>query len=996
METPNFWEDHTLTGRGRLPARAYFFGYADAPTAAAMRREDSRGFTSLSGPWRFRLVDGPARVDPAVHRRLHRDWDLVEVPHLWQLDGYGTPAYTDEAYPFPVDPPFVPSTTPTAVYQRTVTIDALAPERERVLLRLDGVESCAEVRVDGTSVGVTKGSRLAAEFDLTDHLRVGENLLSITVLQYSDGTYLEDQDMWWLSGIFRDLYLLTRPVDGLRDLAIRTPWDTERAGLEIDATTGPGCARIDWVLRDGERIAAEGSTATADGTAAIRGGVDRPVGWTPEDPHLYRLELTLRDAADEVIEVVPHRVGLREITIEEGVLRWNGRYVMMHGVNRHDWDDRRGRAVDMERVRRDLVLMKQHNINAVRTAHYPNDPRFYEMCDELGLFVLAETDLETHGFAATGRLEQLTDDPAWEHAYVDRIERHVLAQRNHPSIILWSLGNESGFGRNVRPMYERAKQLDPTRPVHYEEDRDAEVVDVVSTMYSRVSQMNDFGEHSMGKPRILCEYGHAMGNGPGGLAEYQEVFDRWPSLQGHFLWEWSDQGIRRDREDGPVWLYGGDFGEHTHNANFCIDGLITPWQEPGPGALEYKNLLCPVRIECTDGQLEVRSRQLFEPLQGLDLVLEKRREGTVVSSRVIGCPEVAPGESVPMPAAIDPAALVGEGSLTIRVLRREATMYSEPGHELGVQEIAAFPAVHTPRALGPGPAAVRARAEGLELHLGTGDDALVVDTADGMLRSWRAAGREQIVRPPRVQLWKPLIDNHAQEDADLWEPHLLRHLETSVRAVDWEADEERAVVRVHARLAAPGLDVGLETWLTWTLAADGALSCHLTGTPIGTYRGLIPKVGIELGIDPALRHVAYHGRGPGENYTDSSAATWVGCFETTVDQMDTPYVVPQDYGNRQDVRWAELTDGAGHGLAVEADGPLLNLSAWPYTREEIDRARHRADLVRDEEAITLNLDHRLQGLGSNSWGSEVLETHRLRLGDVDYGFRLRALTGQEN
>src|SRR5699024_3417653 len=256
----------------------------------------------------------------------------------------------------------------------------------------------------------------------------------------------------------------------------------------------------------------------------------------------------------QVIEVIPHRVGLREITIEDGLRSWNGQYVMMHGVNRHDVDDRRGRAVGMERMRRDLVLMKQHNINAVRTAHYPNDPRFYELCDELGLFVMAETDLETHGFVAIGELNRLADDPAWESAYVDRIERHVLAQRNHASIIMWSLGNESGYGCNIAPMYARAKELDPTRPVHYEEDRDAEVVDVVSTMYSRVSQMNDFGEYPMGKPRINCEYGHAMGNGPGGLAEYQQVFDRWPSLQGHFVWEWSDHGIRVEREDGPTWL----------------------------------------------------------------------------------------------------------------------------------------------------------------------------------------------------------------------------------------------------------------------------------------------------------------------------------------------------------------------------------------------------------------------------------------------------------
>lgn len=1009
MEQPHAWEDPSRTGEGRLPARAYFFGYTDANAAAPMDRDRSLGFRSLSGPWRFRLFDGPLRVQPTLHDQLHTDWDQVEVPHMWQLDGYEAPAYTDEAYPFPVDPPRVPSTTPTAVYQRTVEIDTLDSERERIILRLDGVESFAEITVNGRYVGFTKGSRLAAEFDLTEHLQVGENLLSFTVLQFSDGTYLEDQDMWWLSGIFRDLYLQTRPVAGLRDLAIRTPWHEDRAGLDIDLHTGPGCASVDWLLLDGDDVVADGTTHTtdtaapvADGTtpasdanAQIRAHVENPTGWTPENPHLYQLLLTLRDANGEVIEVVPHRVGLREITIEEGLLRWNGHYVMMHGVNRHDVDDRRGRAVGMERVRRDLVLMKQHNINAVRTAHYPNDPRFYEMCDELGLFVMAETDLETHGFVATGNLSQLTDDPAWEAAYVDRIERHVLAQRNHASIIMWSLGNESGDGCNIAPMYARAKELDPTRPVHYEEDRDAEVVDVVSTMYSRVAQMNDFGEHPLGKPRINCEYGHAMGNGPGGLAEYQQVFDRWPSLQGHFVWEWSDHGIRVDREDGPTWLYGGDFGEHTHNANFCIDGLIFPWQEPSPGLLEYKNVLCPVVIERGENGFELRSRLLFEPLHDLDLVLEHRTDGAITHTETIPCPEIAPGNRAPLPTDIPFSQLTGENSLTVHVVRRTTTPYSAAGHELGVLELANFPTAHVPAVLPALPGGVRAEEDHQTLHLTAGTSQLTIDTVDGFLTSWTSEGRELLARTPRVQFWKPLIDNHEQENDQLWEPLLMRHLARSVREVTWHAEDTYVEVIVREDVAAPGVAHGMHVTIVWTFTADGALSAAISGTPFGEYREIVPKLGMDLGLAPELRHVSYHGRGPGENYSDSTAATYVGRFETTVQEMETPYVVPQDYGNRRDVRWAALTDPAGHGLLVEADGPLLNVSAWPYSCAAIDQTTHRADLVPDPDAVTLNIDHRLLGLGSNSWGAEVLDTHRVRWESFEYGFRLRALTGKE-
>jgi evolved beta-galactosidase subunit alpha len=507
--------------------------------------------------------------------------------------------------------------------------------------------------------------------------------------------------------------------------------------------------------------------------------------------------------------------------------------------------------------------------------------------------------------------------------------------------------------------------------------------------------MNDFGEHPMGKPRINCEYGHAMGNGPGGLAEYQEVFDRWPSLQGHFIWEWADHALRVECEDGPTWLYGGDYGEHTHNANFCVDGLVFPWQEPSPGLLEYKNVLCPVAVDRTGEGLVVRSRLLFEPLRDLDLVLEHRRAGEVIRTESVPCPQLSPGERAPLPIDVPSEQITGENSVTIRVLRRHGTAYSEAGHELGVHEFADFPTAHAPSPLPASPGGLRVEGDGELLHLYAGPSALTFDTIDGSLTRWTAGDRELLARAPRVQFWKPLIDNHGTENAELWEPLLMRHLTRSVRAVHWEADENQAEVTVHEDIAAPGLRHGMRVTLTWTFTADGALSATVHGTPIGEYRGIVPKIGMDVGIAPDLRRVAYHGRGPGENYSDSVSATYVGLFETTVEEMDTPYVVPQDYGNRRDVRWATLTDAAGRGLRVEADGPLLNLSAWPYSCASLETTGHRADLSQDEDAITLNIDHRLLGLGSNSWGSEVLDTHRVRWEDFAYGFRLHALTRTE-
>jgi evolved beta-galactosidase subunit alpha len=899
------------------------------------------------------------------------------------------------------------------VYQRELDLPPVDPTSRRWVLRLDGVESYAELYVNGTAVGWNKGSRLAAEFDVTDAVRPGRNLFSLRVLQYSDGTYLEDQDMWWLSGIFRDLYLFQRPVAGARDLTVRTAWAADEARIDVDLALGPGAARVDWVLRDGDLTVAEGTDLS---TFSIP--VPDPVPWTAEAPHLYRLELTVWDCAGQVIEVIPQRIGLREVSIEDGRLLLNGRYFMLHGVNRHDHDDRTGRTVTMDRVRRDLVLMKQHNINAVRTSHYPNDPRFYEMCDELGLFVLAETDLETHGFAAVGDLSRLTDDPAWETAFVDRIERHVLAQRNHPSIIMWSLGNESGDGCNVSAMYHRAKELDPTRPVHYEEDRNAEVVDVVSTMYSRVSQMNDLGEFRHPKPRIICEYGHAMGNGPGGLAEYQGVFERWEGIQGHFVWEWIDQGIRQDTEAGPRWLYGGDHGDYPNNVNFCIDGLVLPWQEPSPGLLEYANLLCPVRPELTgDVLLRVTNHFWFTRSAGLVLRCERRVNGVLVASEDLDCPVLEPGSSTQValpdgllsrPIGADAGTAEGTGTLrdtlVVRVLRTEPTAYSPAEHELGFRELTleaddAAPGAHLPepvtstdRTTCPAPE-VRETEQEIVLH--AGGSILRFDAVDGRLTSWNAGTVSLLARAPRVNFWKPVIDNHQQEYERLWAPALLDHLQHSTRAVEVTRDADAVTVEVAETIAPPGLGHGMRTRTRWRILGSGWIEVTVSGDPFGNYHDLVPKIGLDLGVPATMRTVEYRGRGPGENYSDSHAATWHGEFRTDVDAMETPYVLPQDYGNHEDTTWFTLADPAGNGMRVEAVGEPLCFSAWPYTCATLDAVKHRTDLVKDPEAVTVNIDHRVLGLGSNSWGSEVLDTHRVRWEPFAYSFRLAPLTAEK-
>lgn len=469
-------------------------------------------------------------------------------------------------------------------------------------------------------------------------------------MQWADSTYVEDQDMWWSAGIFRDVYLVGKHLTHINDFTVRTDFDEAYCDATLSCevvlenlAASPVVTTLEYTLFDGERVvhssAIDHLAIEKLTSASFAFTVEQPQQWSAESPYLYHLVMTLKDADGNVLEVVPQRVGFRDIKVRDGLFWINNRYVMLHGVNRHDNDHRKGRAVGMDRVEKDLQLMKQHNINSVRTAHYPNDPRFYELCDIYGLFVMAETDVESHGFANVGDISRITDDPQWEKVYVERIVRHIHAQKNHPSIIIWSLGNESGYGCNIRAMYHAAKALDDTRLVHYEEDRDAEVVDIISTMYTRVPLMNEFGEYPHPKPRIIFEYAHAMGNGPGGLTEYQNVFYKHDCIQGHYVWEWCDHGIQAQDDNDNVWYkFGGDYGDYPNNYNFCLDGLIYSDQTPGPGLKEYKQVIAPVKIHALDltrGELKVENKLWFTTLDDYTLHAEVRAEGETLATQQI-------------------------------------------------------------------------------------------------------------------------------------------------------------------------------------------------------------------------------------------------------------------------------------------------------------------------------------------------------------------------
>lgn len=1001
----NNWENIDKQSENRLPPRARFFSYENAQQALSFDRAASQHFQLLSGRWQFRFFEHPALVPDEFYNQPVSGWGDINVPGMWQMEGHGQLQYTDEGFPFPIDIPYVPTNNPTGAYQRKFHLDA-AWDNVQTLIKFDGVETYFEVYVNGHYAGFSKGSRLCAEFDISAYVQQGENLLSVRVLQWADSTYIEDQDMWWMAGIFRDVTLTGQNAVHLQDLTVVTAFDENYgdATLKIDAVLDNQREpvkgyRLHAQLLDGENGVAELSLTDlylADKTRChLEIPVSQPRQWNAEHPALYQLLLTLYDEAGNVISVVPQRIGFRDICVRDGLFYVNGRYLKLHGVNRHDHDHRKGRAVDMARVERDIILMKQHNINSVRTAHYPNDPRFYELCDIYGLFVMAETDLESHGFANVGDLSRITDDPRWEHAYVERIERHVIAQKNHPSIIMWSLGNESGYGCNIRAMAARCKALDPTRLIHYEEDRDADVTDVISTMYSRVQMMNAFGEYPHAKPRIICEYAHAMGNGPGGLAEYQAVMNRHASLQGHYIWEWCDHGLLETGENGhPRYAYGGDYGDYPNNYNFCMDGLIYPDQTPGPGLREYKQVLCPVEISHAGNTLRVKNRYWFSSLEDITLTLTVQVAGRCLEDHQIVLPHLQSGESETVPL---PEFTAGgqETFLNIRISKNSPTAYSDANYPLGhyqvllqaAQPLAILPDLKTTTAL-------VCDEQKHQLIVCGENFRLEFSRLDGELKSWQTDGEEIVGRAPKLNFFKPVIDNHKPEFEGIWQPNHLQILQQHFRSLSWKNQNDDVVIEVHTIIAPPVFDFGMRCVYRWQISPQGAVSLDLSGTPYGDFSHVIPKIGLDFGLSRRFGQVEYYGRGPGENYPDSRQANLIGHYQQPAASLFENYPMPQDNGNRQDVRWLSLRDNAGNGIFIQPRQPL-NFSLWPYSSQMLQQAQHIDELTPDS-CLTLNLDHQIMGLGSNSWGSEVLDSYRVYFTAFRYGFTMLPFRQQDN
>lgn len=648
------WENHQIDGINRMPARAHFLTFPSKEKALLNNNRYTHAFKNLNGVWKFMFLDAPEYSPEGF---FNSDFDVtkmddITVPGNWQLQGYGKMHYSDLWYNFPINPPYVPTENPTGIYKRTFFVEESYRDK-KIIIRFCGVDSAYHLWINGKEVGYSKVARNESEFDITDLIRVGEeNDVTVRVYQWSDGTYLEDQDMWWESGIFRDVELIGVPKDGINDYKVIADLDDEyKNGIfKVEAflrTTKE--VNVTFELVDaGENTVFTKTVVAKEGKACIDEVIADVNHWTAETPYLYKLFMTVEDDG-QIVEVIPQNVGFRNIRLNGETFLVNGVAIKFKGVNRHDYSPQNGRVVSREEIEKDIILMKQFNINAIRTSHYPNSYYLYDLCDEYGMYLIAETDLECHGFELTGDYKWITDDPSWELAYVSRMTRMIERDKNHPAIIFWSLGNESAFGCNFRKMTDVAHEMDPTRLVHYEGDFDVESADVYSTMYTWIENpkkpylMKDIIEKSK-KPHIHCEYCHAMGNGPGNLKDYQDLVYAHDKLQGGFVWEWFDHGIESFTESGEKYYrYGGDFGDDPSNKDFCIDGLIMPDRTPSPGLYEYKKVIEPITTTAVDiqkGIINLLSRYDFANLDRFNLVYKVMEDDVILQTGFMAVPSI--------------------------------------------------------------------------------------------------------------------------------------------------------------------------------------------------------------------------------------------------------------------------------------------------------------------------------------------------------------------
>lgn len=978
------WENQLLECIGRREARTAFY-------------KDSSSRISLNGDWKFLYLEAPELSPEGFMERGNKEgWDTIDVPSVWQLRGYDNMHYTDVLYPFPINPPFVPTENPTGIYSKTVTLDADWLGNDTIL-KFHGVDSAFDVWVNGAHVGYSKVSRLPSEFDITSYVGAGDNEITVRVYKWSDGTYLEDQDMWWLSGIYRDVELINEPKNAILDCTVNAGLnDTYQDGrLTAEITTKQQHGGGKWTLTKNGTEILGGTFQTADGKASIQGLVEQVDCWTAETPSLY--EFTVSIEGHEVTV----RVGFRRIEIKNHNFTVNNQIILLNGVNRHDYNPKEGRCVTYAQMEADILLMKQHNINAVRCSHYPSNESFYDLCDEYGLYVIDEADLECHGFEWVQNYTWITDDPAWEKAYVDRSVRMVKRDRNHPCVIMWSMGNESTFGCNFRSAAKAVKELDDTRLLHYEGDFEVEVADVYSTMYTRLKGMKQIAETDMKKkkPHILCEYGHAMGNGPGGLKAYQDLFRKYDRLQGGFIWEWYDHGIYTEEDGHSYYRYGGNFGDFPTNENFCIDGLLMPDRTPSPALTEYKQIIAPVevtRIAGSQRELLLRNYYDFLDLSHLILKWTVSTEAEVVSQGTIENLYAKPHETqrVSIPFAPIQPEVNTDYYLNVTVCQKEDSSFAEAGFVLSKVQFPLDMKQEVKEAYPEGEA-LHVKEEGAILTVENHAIKVTFHKVFGKLLSVEANEKAYVTDGPRVNVYRATIDNDMYKKEDWTNLYYIKDASEQTTYFTYEKEAQKVTVSIGTYFGCVNQSWGFACDYHYTVHAGGQVHVSLQGTRVQNGKlepPFIPRIGVVMKADKGLQKASFYGMGPGENYADSKEACTMGIYKDTVDGMGTSYVFPQENGHREQVKWFAVHDG-GKALLCRMEAPLgLNVSN--YTDEAIEKAKHPWQLERADDVI-VHLDYLQSGLGSNSCGEEQLEEYKVKVQDFSMAYTLQIVEADE-
>ena len=1006
------WENHQIDGINRMPARAHFLTFPSKEKALLNNNRYTHAFKNLNGVWKFMFLDAPEYSPEGF---FNSDFDVTKMdditdPGNWQLQGYGKMHYSDLWYNFPINPPYVPTENPTGIYKRTFFVEESYRDK-KIIIRFCGVDSAYHLWINGKEVGYSKVARNESEFDITDLIRVGEeNDVTVRVYQWSDGTYLEDQDMWWESGIFRDVELIGVPKDGINDYKVIADLDDEyKNGIfKVEAflrTTKE--VNVTFELVDaGENTVFTKTVVAKEGKACIDEVIADVNHWTAETPYLYKLFMTVEDDG-QIVEVIPQNVGFRNIRLNGETFLVNGVAIKFKGVNRHDYSPQNGRVVSREEIEKDIILMKQFNINAIRTSHYPNSYYLYDLCDEYGMYLIAETDLECHGFELTGDYKWITDDPSWELAYVSRMTRMIERDKNHPAIIFWSLGNESAFGCNFRKMTDVAHEMDPTRLVHYEGDFDVESADVYSTMYTWIENpkkpylMKDIIEKSK-KPHIHCEYCHAMGNGPGNLKDYQDLVYAHDKLQGGFVWEWFDHGIESFTESGEKYYrYGGDFGDDPSNKDFCIDGLIMPDRTPSPGLYEYKKVIEPITTTAVDiqkGIINLLSRYDFANLDRFNLVYKVMEDDVILQTGFMAVPSIEARANKDITLPYDLSSIkVKPGAhyyVNISYQLREDTSYASSGHELATAQFE-LPLYKEGIVVRP-EGILNVEKEHTTLHVKGANFSLDFNLVNGNLMNIVRDGMQVLSKGPRLTLWRAPISNDMEIIDKLKKVYFL-HLEHEVvMNIDYHMEGNILKVEVDTINSTTNSAWHFKTKYVYTVCPSGDILIDVEGTPSGRVDlapDMLPRIGVSMHLDKSMEHVRYFGMGPGENYADSKEAAQMGLYANTVDGLFTNYVIPQENGNHMGCKWVSMTNDRGMGLLASTEGDF-NFSASWYEDKDLDDAKHTCDLVK-RDYIVFNVDYKQNALGTNSCGQWQLDKYRTKFEDFKLSFRLTPFNNKE-